>query len=67
MPKPKDVEERYEQIKYIQDKMFENNVFVAVVRLFSSMSQVRTDEQFWHGGRLCARFSAQVWVEVSLR
>ncbi|WVF67835.1 hypothetical protein IAT40_002596 [Kwoniella sp. CBS 6097] len=50
IPDPKDLSDQLKQQKYFEDKCFEGNTFVAAYR---------------HGGKWWARFSAQVWNDLS--
>ncbi|WWC92518.1 uncharacterized protein L201_007477 [Kwoniella dendrophila CBS 6074] len=50
VPDPKDLADQFKQLRYFEDRFFEENIFVAAYR---------------HGGKWWARFSAQVWVDLS--
>ncbi|WRT70899.1 uncharacterized protein IL334_007898 [Kwoniella shivajii] len=49
VPDPKDLEDQFKQLRYMEDKCFANNTFAAAFR---------------HGGKWWARFSAQVWNDL---
>ncbi|KAI9633417.1 pyridoxal phosphate-dependent transferase [Dioszegia hungarica] len=48
-PVPEKAEEALEAKKYIEDKLFEGDAFCAI---------------YAHAGKVCARFSCQVWIEL---
>ncbi|WVR08776.1 hypothetical protein IAU60_005834 [Kwoniella sp. DSM 27419] len=50
IPPPRDLKEQYKQLTYFMDKCFEGNTFVAA---------------YTHGGKWWARFSGQVWLQLS--
>nr|XP_019007744.1 uncharacterized protein I206_07378 [Kwoniella pini CBS 10737]OCF46525.1 hypothetical protein I206_07378 [Kwoniella pini CBS 10737] len=50
IPDPKNLEDLFKQLRYFEDRCFDENTFVAAYR---------------HGGKWWARFSAQVWNDLS--